>query len=110
MFKKILVVLMVYILTIYPQAKSLIPGGESVGVYLQYDGVLVTGTYAFFNESQKIDLNSDTFQNGDLIIQCNEEHINTTSDLTNAIQKAINKQDIQLTILRDKQALHLSIV
>ena len=110
LFKKILIVWMVHLLTIYPQAKSLIPGGESVGVYLQYDGVLVTGTYAFYNDATKINLNEDAFQSGDLIIECNQQKISTTNDLTYAIQKATSKnENINVIIQRNDETFEVPL-
>ena len=51
MKNKLITLLTIFALIIPVNAKELIPGGESCGVSLKYDGVLITGSYAFFDET-----------------------------------------------------------
>lgn len=90
MLKKIISLFIIALLTVAVQAKSLIPGGESAGVILSYDGVLVTGSYAFSVNGDDINLNRDTFVSGDLIVSCYGELISNNDDLIRCIQKCIN--------------------
>lgn len=94
--KKILSLFVILSTFISANAKSLIPGGESAGVILKYNGVLVTGTYAFFSENKQKYLNQDHFQSGDLITKCDNTKIESTDDLIHCIQKCVkdNKEVI----------------
>ena len=56
MKNKLITLLTIFALIIPVNAKELIPGGESCGVSLKYDGVLITGSYAFFDEKNNISL------------------------------------------------------
>lgn len=106
MFKKIMAIFITLALFTSVQAKSLIPGGESAGVVLTYDGVLVTGNYAFLVDGEYLSLNKDRFQEGDLIVSCHNQKIKNVEDLINSIQSSINSnKEIIVQIKRDNDLL-----
>lgn len=99
--KKILSVITVFTLFISVSAKSLIPGGESCGVNLRYDGVLVTGCYAFFDEKNNRYLNENEFIEGDLIISCNQIKVDSINKLINVMQNSMqNCEKLFVEVIR----------
>lgn len=82
-------------------AKELVPGGESIGIQVSYDGVLVSGTYIFMAGNQQIDP-SHVIKANDLIIAINGVKVTSLQDLANEMnkyQKPVN--DLNLTIIRN---------
>lgn len=90
-------------------AKELIPGGESIGIQVAYDGVLISGTYTFEANGRKIDP-STAVHSSDLITHVNGVRIHTLKDLSDQLsqyQDALNQ--IDLTIQRNGQILHVML-
>ena len=73
-------------------AKTVIPGGESIGVVMRYDGVLVTGDYSFEAEGKTVNPNADTFKSGDLIKSIEGNPITSNDDLVRYIRQALPNQ------------------
>lgn len=110
MYKKILCLLVSFTFffgNVY--AKELVPGGESVGIQVSYDGVMVSGTYTFMAGNQQIDP-SHVIKANDLIIAINGEKITSLDDLSkemNKYQEEVN--DLTMTIIRDDVKKDVSI-
>lgn len=89
------------------QAKNLIPGGESIGVVLHYDGVLITGTYTFKGLSQTLDPLAQDIQPGDLIVKCENSLVTCNDDLVEILSSHVPATDtLNLTIQRDGTQLN----
>ena len=73
-------------------AKTVIPGGESIGVVMRYDGVLVTGDYSFEAEGKTVNPNADTFKSGDLIKFIEGNPITSNEYLVRYIRQALPNQ------------------
>ena len=85
------------------------PGGESIGIQVSYDGVLVSGTYTFMAGSQRIDP-SHVIKANDLIIAINGVKVASLQDMANEMnkyQKEIN--DLTMTIIRNDAKMDVSI-
>jgi stage IV sporulation protein B len=110
LFKKLSITLVV-VLTLCLQitsvsAAELLLGGDSIGIELQYDGVLITGTYDISIDNKKYNPSSDGYRSGDLIMSINGHNIQSISSLMSYIDKEINQgKDITLKIKRDKKIL-----
>lgn len=102
MYKKVLCILTSFIFLFGNiSAKELVPGGESIGIQVSYDGVLVSGTYIFMAGNQQIDP-SHVIKANDLIIAINGVKVTSLQDLANEMnkyQKPVN--DLNLTIIRN---------
>ena len=106
MMKKIVSIFTILTLFINVNAKSLIPGGESCGVKLCYNGVLVTGSYAFFDEENNRYINENQFKNGDLILSCNNKIITSIQELMDEIKVNVNnKQKIYVDVLSNNKII-----
>lgn len=90
--------------TVYVYAADVIVGGESIGIELQYDGVLVTGTYDISIDNQNYNPSSDGFTKGDLIIGVNHHGVSSISNLMDNVEKEIeNHHDITLQVKSHNQ-------
>ena len=92
---------------IFAYSKYVIPGGESIGIKINTDGLIVVGYYEVDNKI----INSN-IKIGDRIIKANQERINSINDLTNAINKSIdNNEEVNLLVVRNNkeksETLHL---
>lgn len=87
---------------------ELIPSGQSIGIYLESDGILVVGTSAITDE--KGELNNpcgELLKSGDYIIAVNGKGISTKEELIQAIDEC-NGLPIGLTIRRGEKQLEVS--
>lgn len=81
-------------------------GGQSIGIQLDYDGVLITGTYEISIDNQKYNPSSDGYLSGDMITAVNGQKIDSISHLMESVEKEIeSNQKIILTIQRNNQEL-----
>jgi len=81
-------------------------GGQSIGIELDYDGVMITGTYDISIDNKKYNPSSDGFLSGDLIVKVNQQPIDSISLLMEIVEKEIEQhKDIQLTLKRGHQTI-----
>ena len=73
----------------------IIPGGESLGISISTDGVMVIGFYKVNGKTQK------ELKLGDYITYVNNNKINSIDDLTKAIEDSIPTTDISIKYRRD---------
>ncbi len=104
--KKILsffVVLLTVVSHIIPLfAYEVILGGQSIGIELNYNGVLIKGMYDINSYGENFNQKDYGFKENDVIVQVNDENINCISELSKKIEYCINKDiDIILTLKRD---------
>lgn len=86
--KKIFIVLISAIfmpLEIFAYSKYIIPGGETLGIELKSDGIMVIGFYEINGKTNKSNLLV-----GDYIKKVNNIPVNTIDELTKEIEKNIN--------------------
>ena len=82
---------------------ELIVGGDTIGIEVDYDGVMVTGTYTISQEDGMYDP-SQTFQKGDIIKSVNGTDLHSLQELyaiINTFQNNVN--DIPCEIERNDQ-------
>lgn len=108
MKKKIVLLLSLFLLfPISVSASSeVILGGESIGIVMEYDGVMITGTYSIKTDNQEYNPKQDDFKNGDLITSVDGKKIKSIDDLNMIIKnykKPINK--IPIIIKRNNQEI-----
>lgn len=85
-------------------------GGDSVGIEVQYDGVMVTGTYSIQLEGTMYDPATTGILKGDIITSVQGTTIHTLRDLYTQIstfQQPIN--DVDIVVKRNKEDVALSL-
>lgn len=110
LLKFAIVLSMLCLTTISAFAATVICGGDSVGIALAYDGVLVTGTYDYAVDSQTVNPVNNDIHPGDLITHINGNKVENISLLANEIQTAIesNKSTV-LSITRNNESLQRTL-
>ncbi|WP_294579184.1 SpoIVB peptidase S55 domain-containing protein [uncultured Thomasclavelia sp.] len=112
LFKKLTLSLIIVVLITNPVAAwaiSLIPGGDSIGIELDYQGVVITGGYDIQVNNQRYNPLDEDFQIGDLIIAIEDQTIDSIASLTSVIKETNDDMVYDLTIKRDEQTLHQNL-
>ena len=89
LFKKLLISFVVSLLFIFNitsiYAIDVYLGGESVGIVLNYNGILVTGAYEIEYNNKKYNHFTD-FQLYDIIVEADNQNVSTIDELTKVIK------------------------
>ena len=108
LLKKLSISLIIVVSLLCPSfqvfAADVILGGQSIGIELDYEGVMITGTYEISIDNHPYNPASDGFMSGDFIIKVNNQDIQSIQELTNEIKVCVEKkQEIILTLKRQEQ-------
>ena len=77
-------------------------GGQSIGIKLDYEGVLITGTYDISIDNKTYNPSSDGFKKGDMIVKINDQSVKTITELSDIIEKSLSlNSPLSLTVKRD---------
>ncbi len=114
LFKKLSIALVVFTSFLYSTchvyALEVILGGQSIGIQLEYDGVMITGTYDISIDNKTYNPASDGFQAGDLITHVNGSQVSSISLLMSNVEKEIGKNnDITLTIFKNNKSINKTL-
>ena len=91
-------------------AQTVICGGDSIGISLQYEGILITGTYSYTYHQETIDPINNDIHSGDLITHVNVNKVENISSLANLLQESVEKNSpIILTLKRNNQVIERSL-
>src|SRR5574344_56596 len=103
--KKIWLLLLILLipLNVWAYSKYIIPGGKTLGISVNNNGVMVIGFYRV-NES----FNRNNLKVGDTIVKVNDDDIVSINDLVEAISKDVQNDAVKLTIKRDDNKVVLS--
>ncbi len=112
MFKKAVaclsLCLAVFSTTVYAN-DELYLGGDSIGIKIQYDGILVIGTYSFSINGETYQP-TKTIQSADVIVEINNQKVTTLQELYQQLslyQEEVN--DIPVTIRRNDKTIESSL-
>lgn len=100
--KKItLILLLTFIipLNVYAYSKYIIAGGESVGIKINTNGVVIVGSYDVFGHNN---LNDSALQSGDLITKINGKEIINIESMVNVIDNC-NCNEVNLSYKRNNK-------
>ena len=101
MHKKLsIIIISLFIFPVFSLAYSdyIIPGGESLGISIKTDGVMVIGFYKVNGKNTQSKLKV-----GDYITYINNKKIETIDDLTKEIEKSIPNTMVNIKYRRDKK-------
>ena len=77
-------VIFLFPLGVFAYSKYVIPGGESIGIKINTEGLVVVGFYKVEDEY----IAKNNFKIGDKIINVNGKNVNTIDELTDAVSKS----------------------
>lgn len=83
-------------LNVIAYSSYIIPGGENIGIEVNYEGVLVIGFYEVNGKTLENDI-----QIGDYIIKVGDEEVNSINDLVTFISKYRVDDSVNMTIKRN---------
>ena len=92
---KILLISLLLPINVFAYSNYIIPGGETLGIEINSDGVMVIG---FYQINGKYNKGTPTIKAGDYIIKINDIYVNTIDELTSAIESNVDKKEINVTI------------
>ena len=105
-FKKLKNKTLLFLLTIFiiPQtnlaySSKIIAGGETVGIRLNTDGILIVGSYEINGHNSLVESGLKT---GDVIIQINDNKVQKIEEMVNIINNC-NCDSLKINYLRDKK-------
>ncbi len=78
--KKILIIILFFPILVFAYSKNIVVGGETIGIDIKSDGLIVVGLYKIDNEYI-----NNYFKVGDKIISVNDINVYSSDDLLNAI-------------------------
>ena len=98
--KKILLFLCILLLPLNAFAYSdyVVLGGKTLGIKVDTKGIMVIG---FYKVDGKFNKGTPAMQNGDYIISVEDEYVNNVNELSNVIEKNIEKKSVKITFIRD---------
>ncbi|MGN1344260.1 MAG: SpoIVB peptidase S55 domain-containing protein, partial [Traorella sp.] len=104
--KKILILPLLYLLfPIQILSKEVYLGGESIGIQIQYEGLLITSTYPIQQDTINIDPKNQDIQSGDTLLEINGNTIETLQDFTTTIKQYPN-QKVEITLKRNHDIIY----
>lgn len=87
---------------VFAYSKYIIPGGESIGIKINTDGLVVVGFYKVDGEY----IAKDNFRIGDKIIEVNDKSVNTIDELTREVSEDnIYSNKIKVTVNRNDKII-----
>lgn len=103
--KNVKLLLITLLLCLFPfevlaYSNFIIPGGESIGIDIKMDGILVVG---FYKVDGKFNKGTPELKIGDKIMSVKNTTINTINDLVNTIEKEMDDNKVELTFKRDNK-------
>ena len=93
-------------LNIFAYSKNIIPGGESIGIKINSDGLIVVGYYKVSNSY----INKNNIKIGDRITKIDGKNITSIKELTTTINENISDNyDIDVEIIRNKKVVNAKL-
>lgn len=79
-------------------AMSVIPGGDSIGINLDYDGIVITGGYSITIDEKPYNPIENGIEVGDVIVKANDNVVETIAELMEEIKICL-EEDTSLPLL-----------
>ena len=106
--KKLITILLLF-LTLTPiSAKEVLLGGDSIGLLINYQGLLITSTYTINTNDHSYNPANEDILKGDTIIAINGSKIETIDDFIESTNRYKNKK-VVLTLYRDNKVIYRNL-
>lgn len=90
----------------FAYSSKVILGGENIGIEVNGEGVLVVG---FYKVDEKNIASSSGIKLGDMIIKVNGNNIDNLTDMAKLIDQNIHDSKVNLTIMRNKKEIDVTL-
>ena len=84
-------------LNAYAYSDYIIPGGDTLGIEVETDGVMIIG---FYKIDGKYNRGKPALQGGDYILKINNEEVHSADEMTTVIENAEDKRNINIVFRR----------
>lgn len=98
-------ILLILPINIFAYSDKIIPGGNTLGIEVKNDGVIVIGFYKVNGKFNKND-----FKVGDVIVKVSGIDVASSDDLVRLIEKNINDDKVNITIKRNDKFIDKTII
>lgn len=92
-------------LNIFAYSDKIIPGGQTLGIEVKNNGIIVIGFYRVNGK-----LNNNNLKVGDIITKINGSNVHNIDEMVDFISKNINDNKVTLTITRDNKEINKEFV
>ena len=87
-------------------SKNVIVGGESIGININSDGLIVVGFYKVNNEY----IARDNIRIGDRITKINGKNVSSLKELTSTIDEYIDNNSVNVELIRNNKTINTNIL
>ena len=101
----VLLLLMLMPLNILAYSDKIIPGGQTLGIEVKNDGIIVIGFYRVNGK-----LNNNNLKVGDIITKINNTDVTSIDEMVDTISKNINDNKVTMTITRDNKEINKEFI
>ena len=92
-------------LYVYAYSKNVIPGGESIGIKINTDGLVIVGYYKVNNEI----INRKNIKIGDRIVKINDIEVSSINELSSIINDNMNNNEVDVELIRNKKKINTTL-
>lgn len=103
--KLVYLFLLLSLFTIQIQSKEVFLGGESIGIQLSYEGVLITATYQIDTKNFSYNPSESDIQGGDTLKEIDGRKVETIADLNQLLLEKKN-QTVLCTLKRNNETIY----
>lgn len=104
--KKIIILLLILLpLNVLAYSNRIIPGGQTVGIEVENEGIIIIGFYRVNGK-----LNQNNLRVGDIITHINGKYIDSIDTMLNLIEENINDNKVNITLKRDNKVMEKEII
>jgi stage IV sporulation protein B len=108
--KKVILTIFIIILflpvSVLAYSKFIIPGGESIGIKIESNGLIVVGFYKVGGNY----IAKNNIKVGDKITEINGTKVNSIEELTNIIDESVvNSKSVDISLLRNNKVVNTSL-
>lgn len=90
---------------VFAYSDYIIPGGQTIGIEVNNNGVIVIGFYKINGK-----FNHNKLRIGDTILKVNNQNVTTINELVNTISKEVKDNKVVLTIKRGNKLIDLDFI
>ena len=85
-------------INVYAYSDYIIPGGETLGIEINSDGIMVIG---FYEINGKLNKGTPQIKVGDYITKVNDISVSSIDELTKVIEENIKDKEVNLEVKRN---------
>lgn len=90
---------------VYAYSKNIVLGGESIGIKINSDGLIVVGYYKVGNEI----INRKNIKIGDRITKINDIEVFSINELSNIINDNLDNNEVDVELIRNKKIVNTKL-